>query len=329
MTRRGLVAWLLLAAVLPWPLATEAQSPGKVPRLGYLWLGAPGSETSTIEGLRQGFRELGYVEGQNILIEYRYAEGKPERLPDLAAELLRLPVDVMLSPGTVVTRVVQQATTVVPVVSTTGDPVGSGFVASLARPGGNITGLSLQPGGCELDGKRLQLLKEALPKVSRVASIWNPENSSDMQCLPETRAAAASLGLQRTWFPIRRTEELDRTLGAIVRQRAEALYVAGDPLLVSHRQRIVEFAARHRLPAMYGLRDFVEAGGLIAYSTSIFDLWRRAATYVDRILKGARPAELPVEQPTKFELVVNLETARALGLTIPQSLLLRADDVIR
>jgi putative ABC transport system substrate-binding protein len=315
-------------ALLAAPFAAKAQSAGGVPRLGYLWLGAWGSETSTLPGLREGLRELGYAEGQSILIEERYADGKPERLPDLAADLVRHHVDVILAPGTVVTRAVQQVTRTIPVVSTTGDPVGAGFVASLARPGGNITGLSLETGGCEIDGKRLQLLKETWPETTRVAAITNPTNSADARCQPTIGAMATSLSMKRALFPISRSENLERALSAIARQRWDALTVAPDPLLVSHRERIVEFAAKHRLRSMYGLRDFVETGGLMAYATSIFDLWRRAATYVDRILKGAKPADLPVEQPTKFDLVINLKTAKALGLTIPPSVLARADEVI-
>jgi putative ABC transport system substrate-binding protein len=324
MDRRG---WLVgCLGLLAAPLVAEAQPAGKAARLGYLFLGAAGAESNTVEGLREGLRDLGYLEGQTIHIEYRYAD-RPERLPELAAELVGLKVDVILAPGTAVTRAVQRATTTIPVVSTSGTPVESGFATSLARPGGNITGLSLDI-ACQMGGKRLEILKAAFPRIARYAVIWNPTNTATARCLPEEATMAAKLGVTRTLFEVKRPEDLDGPLAAIAGMRPDALTADAETLLVSSRGPIVEFAGKHRLPTMFSIRDFVDTGGLMSYGVSIFDAWRRVAVYVDKILKGAKPSDLPIEQPTKFDLVINLKTAKALGLTIPQTVLLRADQII-
>jgi ABC-type uncharacterized transport system substrate-binding protein len=301
-------------------------------RIGYLLPGSLESpETRVIlEALRQGLREHGYVEGQNIVIEYRAADGKMERLPKLATELVRLKVELIIAASTPLARAVQQATTTIPIVAPAlGDPVGDGFAASLARPGGNITGSTfLGPG---LVPKRLELLKEALPRVSRVAALWHPGafgEHTTQEMFKETEAVARKLEVQLQFVEVRSPDELERAFSMMTRERAAALLTFPSPMLYSQRRVLVSLAAKHRLPSMFNAKEFVELGGLIAYGASVPDLNRRAGTYVDKILKGARPGDLPIEQPTKFELVINLKTAKALGLTIPQSLLQRADQVI-
>jgi putative ABC transport system substrate-binding protein len=331
-TRRvfvGTLAGSLLAA----PRAAGAQQPAKVPRIGYLVTGSPESpETrAVLAAFRQGLREHGYVEGQNIVIEYRAAEGKIERLADLAAELAGLRVDLIVAPNTPSARAARQATTTIPIVTAVmGDPIGDGLVASLARPGGNITGLTFL--GPELVPKRLQVLKEALPKVSRVAALWHPgafSERTNQDMLKGTETAARTLRVQLHLAEVGGADDLDRAFSMMTRERADALIVFPGPMLFNERKRIVGLAAKHRLPSMFSAREFVELGGLISYGASIADLIRRSASHVDKILKGAKPGDLPVEQPTKFELVINMKTAKALGLTIPKSLLLRADDVIQ
>jgi len=329
-TRRAFVGTLV--GVLAAPLAAGAQQPAKVARIGYLVTGSLESPETRIslDAFRQGLRERGYVEGQNIVIEYRAADGKIERLPGLAIELARLKVDLIVAGNTPMARAAQQATKTIPIVAgVMGDPVGDGLVATLARPGGNITGLTFL--GPELMPKRLDLLKEALPRVSRVAALWHPgafseRTTADM--LKQTEAAARTLGVQLQLVGVRGSDEFDRAFSTMVNERADALIVFPSPMLFNERRRIVDLAAKRRLPAMYNAREFVALGGLIAYGASITDLIRRSATYVDKILKGAKPGDLPIEQPTKFELVINLKTAKALGLTIPQTLLQRADQVI-
>jgi len=314
---------LALALALA-PLVAEAQPAEKLARIGYLGLG---SAADAPKALLQGLRELGYVEGQNLVIEYRYAEGKAERLPDLAAELVSLKVDIIVAGGTPPPLAAKRATTTIPIVMTSaGDPVGSGLVASLAKPGGNVTGLSTFTR--DLAAKRLQLLKEVVPVVSRVAVLWNAANPYAVLNMRETEAAARTLGLQVKSVEVRGPDDIESGFPAAIRWRAGALIVVDDPFTYVHRTRIADLAARSQLPAMYGFMQYAEAGGLMAFGTSLADLSRRAAIYVDKILKGAKPADLPVEQPTKFELVINLKTAKALGLTIPQTLLLRADRVI-
>ena len=321
----GTIAGSLLAA----PLAAEAQTAAKVARIG--WLGnSPAASPHLDEAFRQGLRDLDYVEGRNVVIEYRWAEGKFERLPALAAELVALKVDVILA-GTVLAAVAaKQAIRTIPIVfAAVADPLGSGLVTSLARPGGNVTGLSvLSP---ELVGKRLEQLKQALPGVSRVAVLWEPGGGgerTDKDMLKRAEVAGQALGVRLQYVEARRPADFDRAFSAMTRAHAGALTVLPSPMFFNERRRLVDLAAKHRLPAGYPWREGADAGGLISYGPSIADLYRRAATYVDKILKGAKPGDLPIEQPTKFELVINLKTAKALGLTIPPSLLQRADQVI-
>ena len=315
----GLVLALALA-----PLVAEAQPAEKLARIGYLSLG---SAADTPKALLQGLRELGYVEGQNLVIEYRYTEGKAERLPDLAEELVSLKVDIIVAGGTPLPLAAKRATTTIPIVMTSaGDPVGSGLVASLAKPGGNVTGLSTFTR--DLAAKRLQLLKEVVPVISRVAVLWNAANPYAVLNMRETEAAARTLGLQVQSVEVRGPDDIETGFSTAIRWRAGAFIVVDDPVTYLHRTRIADLAARNQLPAMYGFRQYAEAGGLMAFGTSLADLSRRAATYVDKILKGAKPADLPVEQPTQFELVINAKTAKALKLTIPPSVLLRADQFI-
>ncbi|MBI4607388.1 MAG: ABC transporter substrate-binding protein [Candidatus Rokubacteria bacterium] len=322
-------ALLIALGILLAPLAADAQPPARVARIGILWLNPLSATGHLLEAFRQGLRELGYVEGQNIAIEFRSAEGKLERLPDVAAELVRLKVDVIMTGTIPLIRAAQRATTTIPIVmgNSGGDPVRDGFVASLARPGGNITGLSLM--APELAGKRLQLLKEVVPKVSRVAVLWDP-NGPGLGRNPfrDLEVAAQALGVELQSLEVRADDELEQAFQAATRGRAGAVMALTVLLIFRNRTRLVELAAKSRLPAMWGSREFVNAGGLMAYGTSIPDLYRRAAAYVEKILKGAKPADLPVEQPMRFEFVVNLKTAKALGLTIPQSILMRADQVI-
>ena len=322
----GRLAGGLLAA----PLAAEAQQAGKVPRVGVL--SSESRSTPVLRGvdeIRQGLRELGYVEGQTIAIEYRWAEGKEERFPDLAAELVHLKVDVIVATVAAAVRAAKHATKTIPIVMVVNDPVAAGFVATVARPGGNITGLSMM--SPEVVGKQLELLSQVVPKISRVAVLANPANPGNAAQLRQAEVVARALGMRLQPLEAHSPSEIDRAFAAMARERADALLVLLDPILARSRQReqIADLAARSHLPAMYALRLHVEAGGLMAYGANIFDLYRRAAIYVDKILKGAKPGDLPIEQPTKFELVINLKTAKALGLTIPPSLLQRADEVIQ
>ncbi len=329
MTSRRLplaAAGLVLLAVSLAPAA--AQSPDKGSRIGYLGARTRAEASVLLPTFLQGLRDLGWVEGKNIVIEYRWGEGRTDRLPDLAAELVRLKVDVIFAPTTVTAVAARKATGTIPIVmATVGDPVGLGLVASLARPGGNVTGLSYGV-GLGIMGKQLELLKEALPRLRRVAVLSNPANPSHALAIKEVTAAAGSLGVQLQLLEARGADDLDSAFAAMARDRAEALLVGADPVLASHRARLRDLAARGRLPAMYGLREHTEAGGLMSYHPDLRENLRRAATYVDKILRGARPAELPVEQPTKFDLAINLKAAKALGLTLPPSLLLRASEII-
>jgi putative ABC transport system substrate-binding protein len=316
---------VILAVGLPVaPLAVEAQPTGKVARVGTLSSVTPTMDGARYEAFRRGLRELGYVEGHNIVIESRYAEERRERLPGLAAELVRLNVDVILTAGDQAIRAAGQATQTIPiVVALAGDLIGPGYVASLARPGGNITGLTtLTP---ESSGKRLEFLKTAFPKVSRVAFLWDPTNAAHIPWRKETEIAAQALGVHLVSLEVRRPEDLDTAFRAALRGRADAVMAGGG---IPNPARVVAFAATNRLPAVYAAEHYMSLGGLMFYGPNQADMYRRAATYVDKILKGAKPADLPVEQPTKFELVINLKTAKALDLTIPQTLLLRADHLI-
>ncbi len=324
----GLAVVLALSLALA-PLAAEAQQPASVPRIGVLFASTPDATSHLLDGLRQGLREHGYVEGQHIMLERRYGQAGVERMSDLAAELVRIKVRVIVAATDPATAAVRQQTQTIPIVmANSTDPVGTGFVASLARPSGNVTGLSaLSP---ELSGKRLGLLREVVPGLARVAIIWNPDVRGAVFDYKETEAATRLLGLQLQSIEVSRAIDLDRALSAVTNQRAQALIVqTPNPVLFANRSQVASFAQRTRLPSMYGQKEFADAGGLMSYGASTTDLFRRAATYVDKILKGAKPADLPVEQPTKFELVINLKTAKTLGLTIPQTILLQADQVIQ
>ena len=314
----------LALAILLVPLASDAQQPQKVRRIGILSVAlAP----TTIEALRQGLRELGWVEGQNIIIEYRYAQGKVDRLPDLASELVRLQVEVILASSSTNVDAARRATSTIPIVfAAHADPVGIGHVASLARPGGNITGLSQLL--TELSAKELELLKEAIPGVSRVALLWNRTTPSHGPAVKAAEDAARVLGLRLQIVQAASPDEFEGAFSTMTRERAEALLVVASPLSFIQRARLAELALKHRLPAMFGFRENAEAGGLMSYGPDLNDLFRRSARYIDKILKGAKPADLPVEQATKFDFVVNLKTAKALGLTLPRSILIRSTQVI-
>ena len=320
--------WLLITVLLMTVPPADAQQPGRIPRIGFLLPYSPGFDVR-VEAFRQGLREFGYVEGQNVAIEYRWADGRFEQLPDLAADLVRLKVDVIVAAVTQASLAAKQASSAIPIVMVSvSDPVGSGLVASLARPGANITGTSSMT--AEVVGKQLELLKETVPKISRVAALWNPANPI-FQAIQrkETEAAARTLGMQLRILQARGPDEIESAFATMARERTRALLVLGDPVFFSHRKRIADLAANGRLPAVGGTREFVDAGGLMAYGPSYADMYRRAATYVDKILKGAKPADLPVEQPTKFELIINLKAARQIGITIPPNVLARSDRVIR
>jgi putative tryptophan/tyrosine transport system substrate-binding protein len=327
MIGRRRAALVILLGVLVASAGVEAQSPARVPRIGYLVL-SPLTDSPSVErqAFLDGLRELGYVVGQNILIEYRSANWNREMLPDLAEELVNLKVNMIVAvPGA--HQAVREATRSIPIIIPAMEsPVETGLVTSLARPGGNITGTAW--GSREIAGKRLQLLKEAVPRISRVAVLWNPENQGEKEQWEETQASAGRLGLTLDSHPIRDPKDVPSVLAAIARKRPGALVTFISVLTTAYRPIIVEFAAKHRLPTMFSRREDVEGGGLIAYAAHVADLFKRAAPYVDRILKGARPGDMPIEQPTRFELALNLRTARALGITIPQSVLLRADTVV-
>ena len=320
---------LMILALLVAPFAAEAQQAPGIAKIGLLSVTTPAVLAPSIEAFRHALRERGHLEGRTFVLEIRYAEGRSDRLPGLARELIGRKVGVILATSDVVIAAVKRETQTIPIVMVIStDPVGTGFAASLARPGGNITGLTNI--SSELSGKRLGLLREAVPGLSRVAALWNPELRGSLLDYKETEGMARSLHLELQSVEVSRTEDLDGAFSAITNQRAQALVLAGtNPIGFMNRGTLVAFAQRNRLPVMYPTREFVDAGGLMSYGPSLPDLFRHAAIYVDRILRGAKPADLPIEQPTKFELVINLKTAKALGLTIPQSLLLRADEVIQ
>jgi putative ABC transport system substrate-binding protein len=318
-----LVVVLLAAAVIAEPQETQ-----KVPRIGFLFAVSPSAVSARIEAFRQGLRELGYVEGKSIVIEWRYAEEKPDRLLSLVAELVRLKVDVIVTAGPQSTHAAKQSTSTIAIVmAQVNDPVGNGFVASLARPGGNITGLStLAP---EISGKQLELLKEIVPRLSRVAVLGTSTLPGTAQSLKETELAAGAFGVKLQYLDVLDPKNIENAFQAARKGHADAVLVLPSPVFNSQRTQVVELAVKSRLPAIYPNPEFVEDGGLVTYSASSTDLFRRAATYVDKILKGAKPADLPVQQPTKFELVINLKTAKQVALTIPQRVLTRADKVIK
>jgi putative tryptophan/tyrosine transport system substrate-binding protein len=328
MTASLILMVTLTVGLLAAPLAAQAQQADRVFRIGVLGHSSASASAGRIEAFRQGLRDLGYVEGKNVALEYRWSEGKQDRMPELAKELVRRKVDVIVT-HSVGGLAAKHATTTIPIVlAVAGDPVGAGLVASLARPGGNVTGLSLGTEG-GLSGKRLQLLTEVAPKLSRVGVLWNRANPGVDSQVADIRSAASILGVRLQLVEFRGSDELEGALASLAATRSDALIVPTDAAVFQQRARVIAFTARNRLPAIYAQRETVEDGGLMAYASSQIDMWRRAATYVDRILKGAKPADLPVEQPTKFELVINLKTARALGLTIPPALLARADEVIQ
>lgn len=305
-----------------------AQIPSRVYRIGYIQTATPDEQEHLTKAFEEGLRELGYVEGRNIVIERRFAWGMQERLPVLAAELVKLNVDVIVTGANPVIAAVKQATATIPVVmGGSRDPVGSGFVASLARPGGNITGLTSDPTP-EFQGKRLEILKEAVPRASRLALLWNPVSPSAATYRKIVEGATLKLGMTLQVVAIRGRDELEGAFAAVVRGRADAVVADSDPVFFTARSLIVQLATKHRLPAMYQAREFADIGGLMSYGDNVAQRFRRAAVYVDKILKGARPGDLPVEQAARFELVINLKTAKALGIKIPQSILLRADEVI-
>ena len=326
--RTFVITALLLAVAAAGPPADAQQAP-KTAKIGILSATTPAALAPSVEAFKQGLRELGWVEGKSFVLEVRYGEGKVERLSELARELVALKMDVIVTPADLSIAAIKRETQTIPIVmALSSDPVGAGFVASLARPGGNITGLSnISP---ELSGKRVELLREAVPGLSRLALLWNPEVRGAVLDYKEAASAARSLRVEVQSVEVSRAEDLDRAFSTITSWRAQALMLPGiNPVGFANRAQIVSFAQRNRLPSMFPTKEYVDSGGLMSYGPSLVDLFRRAAGYVDKILKGAKPADLPVQQPTKFELVINLKTAKALGLTIPQSLLGRADEVIQ
>jgi putative tryptophan/tyrosine transport system substrate-binding protein len=324
MRRRDFIAMLGGTAMM-WPLAARAQQVGKVYRIGILETIPAAQNAANLDALRKGLRDLGYIEGQNLVIEYRSADGRAERFPDLASELVRLKVDLIVTRGTPAVQAANKATGTIPVVmAAMGAPLV--VVATLAHPGGNVTGMTTF--SAELIGKRIELLKELVPNLSRLALIHNIGNPMSPPEWEETKVAARSLALQVVLLDVRNEEDLRHAFQAALQQRVDALLIGLDALTQAHQRTIVDFAARNRLPAIHPSRDFVEIGGLMAYAVNYPNLYFRAASFVDKIFKGAKPAELPIEQPTKFELVINLKTAKALGIKIPESILLRADEVI-
>jgi putative ABC transport system substrate-binding protein len=317
---------LLLTVFLP--SVSEAQQPSKLSRIGFLSSLSPAVVSERIEAFRQGLREIGYSEGKNLLIEWRYAEGKVERLPGLAAELVRLNVDVIVTGGPAVNRFAKEATATIPIVLTfDNDPIGNGFAASLARPGGNITGLSTHYP--EISGKQLELLKEIIPRLSRVAVLGNSTVPGNTQALRETEMAAGAFSVKIQYLNIQDAKDIEAAFRSAAKERADAVLVLGSQIVTSHAKQFAETATKSRLPAIYWSSEFVQAGGLLSYSVSINDLFHRSAIYVDKILKGAKPADLPFEQPRRFDLVINLKAAKQIGLTIPPNVLARADRVIR
>ena len=323
--RREFIA--LVGGAAAWPLAASAQQSRRVPRIGVLLLGTPASFAGRIEAFVEGLRDLGYVDGRTVAIEWKWGQDRVDQLPDLAAELVRSQVDVIVTGGTPAAQTLKNATRTIPIVmAIVGDPVAAGLVDSLARPGGNATGFSIV--ATDLSGRRLQLLKEMVPGLSSIAVMSNATNPQSQTELRETQSAARSLELRLHSAPISADTSIENAFDKIKKEPVQALIVVTDAILYSQRSQILDLAARHRLPAMYPYREFPEAGGLTSYAPNVRDMFRRAASYVDRILKGANPGDLPVEQPTKFELVINLKTAKSLGLDVPAGVLAVADEVI-
>jgi putative ABC transport system substrate-binding protein len=327
MKKAGWASALVAVILLAVAVIVEAQQPARIHRIGILIVSSASVYSARVEALRRRLRELGYVEGKNIVIEYRYAEGKGERLPDLVAELVRLKVDVIVTSGSAILPAKKASATIPIVIASASDPVGTGLVSSLGRPGGNITGLSnMAP---DLDGKRLELLKEAVPKVARVAFLWEPDGTRGNLPLTEMEAAAKALGLKLLSLEVRSLDDFEGAFARAKKERAQALITTTGGRINTQQRRVLDFAAKNRLPAIYHYSEFVEAGGLMSYGPDNTDLWRRAADFVDKILKGAKPADLPVQQATKFEFLVNMNAAKQIGVTIPQKVLARADKVIK
>jgi ABC-type uncharacterized transport system substrate-binding protein len=325
---RRLVLYTLSALLFALSFPVSAQQPRKIPVIGILPPGPISERMHLWDASRQGLRELGYVEGQNITLVFPSAEVKPEHLPHFAAELVSLKVAIIVAAGTVAVQAARDATKTIPIVTPIiTDPVEAGFVANLARPGGNITGLTLI--SMQLSGKRLELLREVVPRISHVAVLSNPAALNATLQMKETKLASQAFGVQLQGLEVRDVNDFEKAFQAATRERANALIALDDPLIFTHRARIVNLAAKNRLPAIYGFKEFVELGGLMSYAANLSDMYRRAATYVDKILKGVKPGDLPIEQPTKFELVINLKTAKQIGLTIPPNVLARADKVIK
>ena len=323
MRRRDFIS-AIVGLVTAWPLSARAQHTAKLPRLGFL---TAGESSPGLPALLAGLRQLGWIDRKTVVIEYRYAANRDDRLPELAAELVSLNVDVIVAAGTLAPLAAKHATATIPIVMTSaGDPLGTGLVSSLARPGGNVTGLSLM--SPDLSGKRLEFLKHIVPALARVAIIWNADNPYPALVFRQTENAARLLKLEAQSLEVRTPDDVNSALEAAVRGKADALITVEDPLTVNHRKQIADFAVKNRLPTISGLREYVDAGGLLSYGPALAELYRRAANYVDKILKGAKPSELPIEQPTKFELVINLKTAKGIGLAIPPDMLAIADEVI-
>src|SRR5215467_407314 len=325
MNARILVLFCLLITVLLITGSTRAQQPKKIPRIGILFIGS--RDQPHLEAFKQGLREHGYTEGKNIFLEYRYAEGKEDRLPELAAELVQLKVDVIVVTADVSAQAAHRVTKTIPIVMTTGDPVSWGLAENLARPGGNVTGLTVLL--ADLSGKRLEILRDTFPKMTRVAALWSPREKVSTGVFEETKAAAQGFSLQLRSFEVQSIQDIEKAFDEMAKARPNALVVLLSPLMTLNSKRIVELALKQHLPGVYPTRQFAEEGGLMAYGPLIGDLYRRAATYVDKILKGAKPENLPVEQPTKFELIINLNAAKQIGITIPPNVLARADRVIK
>jgi putative tryptophan/tyrosine transport system substrate-binding protein len=329
MTHRRHFIRVVAIALLAVPLATRAQQSGKVPRIAFLGLNSAETAQQLVVAFRQGLRERGWVDGENIIIELRFADGKAERLPALVAQLIKGKIDIIVATSSVTTRIAQEATKTIPIVMTTSaDALGEGFVTDLAHPGGNITGMTFFAGP-ESAGKQLELLKTAIPTAARIAVLTNPTSGAHAAFVRESRIAARAFGVQLQVSEARSPDQLDAAFAAMTRERAQALLVVSDAMFYGQRRRIVDLAATNRLPAMYSQKEFVDAGGLMSYGANLPDMYRRAAGHIDKVLKGTKPGDIPVEQPTTFELVINVKTAMALGLNLPQSLLLRADQVIR
>jgi ABC-type uncharacterized transport system substrate-binding protein len=321
MRRRDFIALIGGGAASAWPLAAHAQNSAKIPRIGII------DDAPMWDHFRQGLRDLGYINGQNIAFEYRSGEGQPDRLATAASDLARLPVDIIMTAGSAATRAAKRATSTIPIVMVSiGDPVRAGFVASLGRPGGNITGNTIL--GTEMSAKRLQLFKEVIPGLLRVAFLWNPNNLSHLAYLEEWRTLAPALDVKLIFVEVGSSEQFDSAFAAMIKKRPDGFLMTADTFHLSHIGWIIDFVAKNRLPAMYIVKENVIAGGLMSYGPNLPDLYRRGAEYVHKILQGTKPMDLPVEQPTKFELVINLKTAKTLGLTIPPTLLATADEVV-